>query len=466
VNLNSILRTATFRLAALYVVVFALSVLVLGGIIYWIAQAALVRQFDRSIEIEAAALESEFHSGGFGQLQNALREREKSGAWRGFRYELSLPARDPAGQSSNPISREGLGWRTSEIESGRGTTSLTTLTIALDDSLRLTVGRSPVAIYVVENAILESFFWVLGAVLVIGIVGGLFLSSRFLDRIDGISAAAEAIIAGNYRERMPVSATDDDIDRLSRTLNVMLDHISELMVSLRQVANDIAHDLRTPLSRLRQRLEAATTMQLNEQGLRDAISSAIAETDDILATFSALLRIAQIDAGTRRAAFRQINLSDVVRDVAEAYAPSLQEEDRQLTCDIAPDLTLPGDRELVTQLVANLIENAARHTPGGTRVLVSLSQVARGLELVISDSGPGVPEEARERLFQRFYRLESSRSTPGSGLGLSLVKSICNLHGADIRLGDNDPGLRVTITFPWSGAATAERSSLVVRPAG
>jgi signal transduction histidine kinase len=461
VNLSNLVNTATFRLSILYISVFSLSVLLLGAFVYWVTKAALLDQLDRSIEIEAASLASEHRSLGVEQLTERLRELENSGAWRGFRYRLAThEGVEIAGTLGKAVSRKigtKPGW--AKLSEGRdtrgGSVNLKAFTIGLDGGYWLTVARSATSVNDAEKVIVEVFGWALGATLLIGTAGGLFVSSRFLDRIEGIGSAARAIIDGNYRERMPVSGTNDDLDRLAQTLNIMLDRIAALMESLRQVSNDIAHDLRTPLSRMRQRLEAALAMDLGNAQLREAITTAISDTDDILATFSALLRIAQIEAGTRRSAFVSVDLSSLVGEIAEAYAPSLQDEGSCLKCRIDDGLRIVGDRELLTQLVANLIENAERHTPAGTQIGITVSTGSESVLLVVEDNGPGVPAETRERLFERFYRLERSRTTPGSGLGLSLVKSVCDLHGAVITLADNAPGLRVTIRFAAAPARAA-----------
>ena len=317
-NLSNLVNTATFRLSLIYISVFALSVLLLGTFVYWVTRAALVAQLERSIEVEVAALTNEYRSVGPEQLTKRLRELERGAAWRGFRYRLAnRDGVETAGALDETLGRKIAlrpGWTSikEDREQGGGQIKLKVLTISLDDGHLLTVGRSDASIYDVEKVIVAVFGWVLGATLLIGTAGGLFVSSRFLDRIEGIGSAARAIIDGNYQERMPVRGTNDDLDRLALTLNVMLDRIAALMESLRQVSSDIAHDLRTPLSRMRQRLEAALAMHVGTEELRASIETAIADTDDILVTFSALLRIAQIEAGTRRAAFVALDLSCLV----------------------------------------------------------------------------------------------------------------------------------------------------------
>jgi signal transduction histidine kinase len=236
------------------------------------------------------------------------------------------------------------------------------------------------------------------------------------------------------------------MDQLAVNLNAMLDRIQALMESLKRVSDDIAHDLRTPLSRLRHRLEAARG-RTGPEG--DAvIEQSLAEVDAILETFSALLRISQIEAGARRAAFAEVSLERILSTLSEAYAPVAEDRGQRLKTVRTAVPPILGDRELLTQMVANLIENSIRHCPPGVEITVALALENGAPLLSIADTGPGIPARERENVLRRFYRLESSRTTPGSGLGLALVKAVADLHGASIELADNSPGLRVTVRFP------------------
>ncbi len=267
-----------------------------------------------------------------------------------------------------------------------------------------------------------------------------------------MSGAAEAIIGGDMGRRIPVRGSDDDLDRLSATFNRMLDRIGMLMDSLRQVSSDIAHDLRTPLTRLRQRLEATRTLAAGDA--RAEIEGALGDVDAILDTFAALLRIAQIEGGARRAAFRPVDLTAVARTVVEAFAPSAEDTGQSLTLEPSGELIIDGDRELLTQMLANLVENALRHAGVTARAVVATRSSGIDVVVVVRDDGPGVPEVERGRIFDRFYRLEHSRSTPGSGLGLALVAAIARLHDASLELDDARPGLEVRVRFRARPAAT------------
>jgi signal transduction histidine kinase len=278
----------------------------------------------------------------------------------------------------------------------------------------------------------------------VGLVGGWLVSSRFLSRIDEITKAADGIIGGDMGRRIPIRGTNDDFDRLAATLNRMLDRIAGLLENLRQVSNDIAHDLKTPLTHLRNRLVAAKS---NSHDKEAAIDAAIGDTEEILETFSALLRIAQIESGTRRSGFREVDLSWLFETVAEDFRPVAEEEGKSLVPVIQPGLTTTGDKDLLVQMLANLLENAIRHTPAGTQIELSLARMASGFVASVADNGPGVPADERERIFRRFYRLEKSRTTQGSGLGLSLVAAIADLHGIAVAAWDNAPGLSVSMTL-------------------
>jgi signal transduction histidine kinase len=284
---------------------------------------------------------------------------------------------------------------------------------------------------------------------VLGVGGGLVVSAGVLRRVDAINRICLKIMEGDLSQRLPGRGTDDEFDRLTGIVNAMLDRIEALLEGLRQVSTDIAHDLRTPLARLRQQLEGALLRSGTAADHERATERAIAEADRLLAIFNALLRIARVEAGNQRRGFARVDLSALVATVADVFQASAEEQGRTIRCRIAPEVAVTGDADLLSQLAANLIENALRHTPAGTGIDIGLSRRHDGrVELVVADRGPGVPAEERERVFRRFYRLEQSRHTPGNGLGLSLVAATAQLHRGEVSLGDNDPGLKVTVLLP------------------
>jgi signal transduction histidine kinase len=454
VHLPRILRTASFRLAALYALLFGGSVVVLGAVMFWTIRAALDQQLTDRIEAEVTSLQAELRSGGLDQLVATVRERIRAPGRINLDYLVQGPTGERLAGDLPPIG-ERLGWfevepdeeRQGDDEAGREQVRVLAVQLGIGAGI-LAVGEDHGLNDAVEETILNAFGWVLGVMVALGVLGGLVLSHSFLRRVDAITRTAEAIIDGHLARRVPIHGTDDDLDRLAGTLNRMLDRIAALVESLRQVSNDIAHDLRTPLTRLRQRLETTRLSAHFPADYEAAVEAAVAEADAILETFAALLRIAQIEAGIRRSGFRDVDLKAVVETVTEAFAPSAEDEGKALDTAVALEPAIVrGDPELLTQLLANLVENAIRHTPSGTGIRIALAHSPSGVRMVVADNGPGVPAGERDRIFRRLYRLERSRTSPGSGLGLSLVAAIVALHGARVAVEDNAPGLRIVIDF-------------------
>ena len=284
-------------------------------------------------------------------------------------------------------------------------------------------------------------------------LGALFVARRVLRRIDAMNVSARALMAGDMTERLPVSGSGDELDRLAAGLNQMLARIGELMGGLREVSDNIAHDLRTPLTRLRNHAEEALRVDGDKEAYRTALTRSIEESDGLIRVFDALLTIARAEAGADRSGVARVDLGEVVASVAELYEPLAEEKGFALTVDCEPGLALEGRRELIGQALANLIDNALKYGAGAKdRNEIALAARREGGDVVIevADRGPGVAADDRERVFDRFVRLESARSRPGSGLGLSLAAAVARLHGGNVRLEDNAPGLKVRLTLPAS----------------
>lgn len=284
-------------------------------------------------------------------------------------------------------------------------------------------------------------------------LGALFVARRVLRRIDAMNVSARALMAGDMTERLPVSGSGDELDRLAAGLNQMLARIGELMGGLREVSDNIAHDLRTPLTRLRNHAEEALRVDGDKEAYRTALTRSIEESDGLIRVFDALLTIARAEAGADRSGVARVDLGEVVASVAELYEPLAEEKGFALTVDCEPGLALEGRRELIGQALANLIDNALKYGAGAKdRNEIAVTARREGGEVVIevADRGPGVAADDRERVFDRFVRLESARSRPGSGLGLSLAAAVARLHGGNVRLEDNAPGLKVRLTLPAS----------------
>jgi signal transduction histidine kinase len=458
VRLIRIIRTTGFRLAALYAGLFGLSVLLLFGVIYWITSDALRQQLAATVEGELAALVEDHRSGGLEHVAGAIERRLASGVLPTISYLLlESEGAKMAGNLTRVSPRNG--WHDLPAQTERdddagddegessGEHRLLALGTVLPDGSFLLVGEDRHRVDEVQETIVGAFGWAFAVTILLGVLGGSVLSVGFLHRVDAINRTSRAIIDGKLADRIPTRGTGDELDRLAVNLNEMLDRVQALMESLREVSSDIAHDLRTPLSRLRQRLEGA---RLDAQGVEDfesAVDQAIVDTDAILQTFAALLRIAQIEAGTRKAGFSDVDLSGVFRTIAEVYGAVAEDRAQVFEATIEPGIEFPGDRELLTQMLANLIENAIRHAPDGAQIELVLNSSANGPIGRISDNGPGIPPKLRDKVFQRFFRLDRSRSTAGSGLGLSLVGAVAKLHGIAITLTDNEPGLRVVLEF-------------------
>lgn len=445
-------RTATFRLALLYAVLFGVSALVVFGIIYWTMTTYAARQMRGEIEAEISALVAEAKTEGIDHLIRMIERRILTSPHSSNYYLVQ----DTSGQElagNLPPSPQAVGWLTlpsPAINDDRDPDEAGILAfgVTLPRNAYLLVGRDAHPLQELDELIIRAFAWAGAVTGGLALGGGLLMSIGFLRRVEAINRTSREIVSGNLTERVPTRATGDEFDRLAEDLNQMFDRIQALMDSLRQVSSDIAHDLRTPLSRLRQRLEGARLKAHSVAEYETAVERAIAETDAILGTFGSLLRIAQIGSGCRRAGFTTVDLSVVFETIVEAYVAVAEDGGRELSSSIAPRVTVRGDWELLTQMLANLVDNTLRHTHVGARIELRLECSGGEVVGTVDDNGPGIPEDARARVFERFFRLAASRATPGSGLGLSLVAAVAELHGIAITLADNHPGLRVTLAFP------------------
>jgi signal transduction histidine kinase len=317
--------------------------------------------------------------------------------------------------------------------------------LMLTPGLYLFDGRDLDLVHDAEEDELAAFLWVLVVSLILATGGGLVLSHLFLARMDEITETCRAIMAGRFADRVPERGSDDELGRLVRTINAMLDRISGLMENVEQISSDIAHDMRAPLTHLHHHLERALTEARSEDQYRGAIEQALAETERLLATFHALLKIGQLEEAVDLRALPRLDLAHLLTEMADIYRPVAEDSGHILTARVTPELWVHGDRTLLAQLIANLIENARAHTPSGSHISLEARTADNDVVMTVCDDGPGIPRAERERVFRRFYRLERSRTTPGTGLGLSLVAAIVRYHGGVIALDDNDPGLIVRI---------------------
>jgi signal transduction histidine kinase len=309
----------------------------------------------------------------------------------------------------------------------------------------LFVGWSTHQLHEMEEMVVRAFAWGLAASIALALAGGVMMSGRLLQRIETVSQTSRDIIASDLRQRLPVTRAGDELDHLAGSINAMLDRIQALMDDLRQVTTDIAHDLRTPLTRLRQRLELASRPEVDAASLREVLGRTVGEIDAILAVFGALLRIAQIENGARQTGFVQVDLAALIGTTVELYRSMMEEKGQSFAESLPAPLLVKGDRELLMQMFANLLENAIRHSPRGAAIAIRAERTAGGVAVSISDNGPGIPADMRVKVLQRFFRLEASRTTTGNGLGLSLANAIVKMHEASLTLLDARPGLCATV---------------------
>ncbi len=343
------------------------------------------------------------------------------------------------------------------IKSGWSTVEAATLGVQADYPYRvyadklngdyLVVGLSNADLDDLAEIILAGFGWSSLVILIATVAAGTWIAYGFQRRLSELTSTLHRVASGDLTTRLAVSGRGDDLDLISAEINHTVGRLEALVEAMRQVSADIAHELRTPLNRLRIHIEAAARNAAASLPVEDDLAAAVAQSEAIDQTFSALLRIAQIEAGTRREKFAPVDLAALLDDMADIYAEVARDAGQTLLCDAAEPAWVMGDRELLTQALANLIENAIRHCPTGTTIHCKVDLGSTLVTASVSDTGPGIPAGARELVLRRLYRLEKSRTTAGTGLGLSLVKAVADLHGAELALTDALPGLRVELRF-------------------
>ncbi len=446
-----LLRSSTFRLAVLYMALFGASVAVLLTFIYWSTAGYMALQTDDTIEAEVTGLAERYGVSGLDGLIRSIDERVSRKPNGDAVYLLTDDQLTPLIGNLDRwprVSRDSDGWLNFDLEQatsdGEVTHRARARPFTLRGGYRLLVGRDMQELDATRSLIVRAIAWGLAITVMMALAGGIMLSRHTMRRLEAINETSRRIMHGDLSRRIPTRSTDDDFDQLADNLNGMLDTIEQLMEDVRRVTDNVAHDLRTPLTRLRNRLE---NLKGDNDVDRSSVEAALADADGLLDTFNALLRIASIESGRRRAAFKNIPLDDVVRDVTELYEPLAEQKQQKLDVSVSDDVLVRGDRDLLFQAFANLLDNAIKYTPQGGNIRVSLENGASGPRIRIIDSGPGIPQQSRDQVFKRFFRLEESRHTPGNGLGLSLVEAVARLHKASIELG-GEPGLDVSLAFP------------------
>jgi signal transduction histidine kinase len=464
--LTKLFRTTTFRLSLTYFALFSAAAVVAVFFIYWNTTVLLSRQLNQTIDAELTGLAEQYRAGGLDQLVRIVAERSQTPG-NSLYLVADKDGKQLAGNLSavSPQLWDSLGpveFVYSRPASGGVERRLAFANVfRLPGGYRLIVGRDIEDRRELSQLILTTMLWGLGVMALVGIGGGYWVSRKLLTRIDGLAATTRTIMGGDLAGRLPVSGSGDELDRLSESVNLMLARIEQLMAGLREVSDNIAHDLKTPLNRLRNRVEEALREPRDETGYRDVLERTIEEADGLIKTFNALLSIARLEAGAGGDNRETLDMAALVHDVAELYEPVAEERGIALKAQSSAPIVIHGDRQLLGQAIANLIDNALKYgTPsagagnGWAPEVEVRADTRDGLaRIVVSDRGPGVPGPERDRVLGRFVRLEASRSEPGSGLGLSLVAAVARLHGGSLRLEDNEPGLRVVLTLPMEGDA-------------
>ncbi len=457
-RLQKLFRTTAFKLSLAYLVIFAACAFLALGYVAWNARAVLDDQIVSTIDAEINGLAEQYNAGGLRRLITVVERRAREPGASLYLVTTALGehvvgnvAEVPAGLLTHPGQVETVYTRSSGESSNAVEHRAIVRIFTLPGGFRLLVGRDTEERDRLRAVIGRAFASSLAVVVLLGVVGGWFVASRVLARVDAMTRTTRAIMAGDLDDRLSVAGNGDELDRLALSLNRMLERIGELMHGLREVSDNIAHDLKTPLTRLRNRADAALRGAQTPEALRAALEGVIEESDGLIRVFNALLTIARLEAGSTGAAFAPLDLGPVVRGVGELYEAVAEEQGLSLAVEAPDGLVCAGNRELLGQALANLVDNAIKYGAGGPGPAQVVLQAERGagvIRLSVADRGPGIPEAERAHVLDRFVRLEDARSRPGFGLGLSLVNAVVRLHRGALVLADNAPGLRVVIEIP------------------
>lgn len=453
-GLRKLIRSTAFRLAGFYLLIFGISSASLMSLVYWRSAGFTAEQIDQTISAEIQGLHERYRLLRLPGLTQVIAERSR-------RQSQSLYLLvDPSGSRLTgnltdwpEAESQENGWIDFQYVLNVGDEAETRQArgreFQVAGGYRLLVGRD-VEQRVELVRLIESAFWYASfGILALGILGGLLISRHTLRRIDDITEASEKIMEGDLSRRVPADGSGDELDRLAESLNAMLDRIEDLMTAVRQVSDNIAHDLRTPLNRLRARVEVSLMGDGDQATYRQALEQTVEDADKLLGTFNALLDIARLEGAAGAGPSDPVDLADVANDIFELYQPVAEDDGIKLETIAEPGRALvKGDRRLLSQALANLVDNAIKYTPEGGHVRIYAAR--RGVEaaLMVEDDGPGVPKADRDRIFDRFVRLEADRGKPGNGLGLSLVRAVATMHNGRLEASDAAPGLRIALTMP------------------
>ena len=462
--LGKLFRTTTFKLTLVYLVVFALFAAFLLVYFALNTRRLITEQITDTVNAEITGLSEQYRIGGIRRLVIVIDARARRPG-SSLYLVTTFAGESLAGNvgSLAPGILDNPGWAESayrRLDETDGTEHHALVRVfQLPGGFRLLVGRDLEERERLYHIVLSAGRWSVAIVVILGLLGGFFVTRRVLRRVDAMTETTRTIMDGDLGERLPVAGTGDELDRLAENLNLMLERIEALMRGLKEVSDNIAHDLRTPLTRLRNRSEEALRTARNETEYRAALESTIDESDGLIRTFNALIMIARAESGQAREDMNDFDAAEIARDVGELYEPVADEKGITLTIDAGAAAPVKGNRDLVSQALANLVDNAIKYAGPEQKpvngeapnIVVRARNDGDRILLSVTDAGPGIPEGDRPRVVERFVRLEQSRSQPGSGLGLSLAAAVARLHGGELTLEDNQPGLKSTIVLPRGG---------------
>ncbi len=462
--LGKLFRTTAFKLTLVYLTVFALFAVFLLGYFAFNTQRLFTEQVTEVVDAETRGLTEQFNTGGIRRLTLIVEARSRRPG--SSLYLVTSPGGDglagnvgslPTGILDRPGWTETVYRRIEEGETSELHRALVRVS-HLPGGFKLLVGRDLEERDRLYKVVIDAGKWSAAAVIFLGLIGGFFVARRVLRRVDAMTETTRTIMGGDLSGRLPVGSSGDELDRLAHNLNEMLDRIEALMGGLKEVSDNIAHDLKTPLTRMRNRAEEALRTSRSEADYRAALETTLDESDSLIKTFNALLMIARAEAGQARGNMVEFDAAEAAHSIGELYEPLAEEQGLTLEVLAPAAVQVYGNRELISQALANLVDNAIKYSAPMAKaegkpseVLVTASLEGDRVLLSVSDRGPGIPEGDRSRAVERFVRLEQSRSVPGSGLGLSLTAAVAHLHGGELRLEDNAPGLRATLVLPRFG---------------
>lgn len=446
------LRSTASRLALVFAGLFMAAALLLAGLLWWNTTGYLDRETDAVIAADTRAIGDRLRDFGLPGAVQTMNERIAADTDNRGIYLLTDPRLRPLGGNVDawPLKvGPRPGWYEVELVHRNRLHMTRLLHVTLPGNFQLLVGRDVQDRVEIRNLFLRGLVWAGVAALAFAFFGAWLIRRAVERRIEGINRTATAIVQGDLARRVPIRDTDDEFDQLVATINRMLDQIQQLIEGVRNVSNAIAHDLRTPLAEARARLEGLLRQPADAEASQDGIAATIADIDRLIGVFNALLRLAELETGLRRAGFAQVDVAALVDDVAELYGPAAEAKGLRLEGHAEAGLSLQGDRQLLAQAVGNLLDNAVKYTPAGGSIRLQAEAGADGRILIsVADTGPGIPEDQRSKAVQRFYRGDASRHAEGVGLGLSLVEAVARLHGGELRLDGNNPGLVAVLALP------------------